>query len=188
MVKLDQELIANYFNGDPESLEILVKRYLPAVYGRALRLAGNRQDAEDISQEVFLRVWRNLRKFDTERSFRAWILSITRNACIDFLRKKKEIPFTEFENAEGVNLLIEKIADPSLSPLEEFERKNFAAVLARASWHLSVKYRKVFSLRAADFTFLEIAEKLGEPFNTVKSRYRRAILMLKKILGDTLLR
>ena len=185
MYKPDQELVLSYLNGDPESLDILIKRHMRPVYGLAMRFVGNRPDAEDITQEVFVRVWRNLRKFDADKSFRAWVLSITRNACIDFLRKIKEIPFVEFENEEGINKLAENIIDLSLLPPEEFERKNLNSLLRRAISGLSAKYRAVLSLRAEELTFREISQKLGEPLHTVKSRYRRALLMLKNILIDS---
>ena len=155
------------------------------VYGLAMRFVGNRPDAEDITQEVFVRVWRNLRKFDADKSFRAWVLSITRNACIDFLRKIKEILFVEFENEEGINKLAENIIDLSLLPPEEFERKNLNSLLRRAISGLSAKYRAVLSLRAEELTFREISQKLGESLYTVKSRYRRALVILKNILIDS---
>lgn len=183
--RTDKELIESYKNGDGKSLEILVKRHLRAVYGFCYYMAGTRQDAEDIAQEVFLRAWRNLHRFDTEKKFRTWLLGIARNACIDFLRRKKEIPFAEFELDGGGNLLLDTLADPAIPLPEELERKNMNVALTGAIAHLGVKYRSVLELRALDLTFREIAEKLQEPLHTVKSRYRRAVFMLKSVLRST---
>ena len=64
---------------------------------------GNQSEAEDITQEVFVKIWKNIKKFDQNRSFKPWIFQIAKNTSIDFLRKKKSIPFSKFENEEGGN-------------------------------------------------------------------------------------
>jgi len=182
----DQQLIENYFKGDEKSLEILIERYLKPVYGFAYRYVNNAQEAEDITQEVFVRAWRNLKKFDKERSFKTWLFSIAKNASIDFFKKKRSVPFAELENEEGESIL-EKIIDPSPLPIAILEQKGIAETLAKALQELSLKYRMVLFLRYNDhFTFQEIAESLGEPLNTVKSRYRRGLIMLKKLLNASI--
>ncbi len=179
----DQILISQYFEGDEKSLEILIKRYLRPIYSFVYRYIGNSQDVEDIVQDVFVRVWRNLKKFDQERSFKTWIFSIAKNASIDFLRKKKTIPFSKFENEDGDNIIIKTLIDPSPSIEDCFEYKDISTVLSTAMEKLSPKYRMVLFLRYNDhFTFKEISEALGEPLNTVKSRHRRALILLRKLL------
>jgi len=176
----DRKLIADYLAGDEKSLEILIKRHLKPVYGFVFRRAGNKQEAEDITQEVFLRVWRNLKKFDCQRSFRAWIFSIARNAVIDALRKKKTLPFAKFAGQEGKNVFLETLADTGPSPADFLERKDVAKKLFSAINKLLPRYSEVLFLRyQKQFTFREIAEALGEPLNTVKSRHRRALILLK---------
>ncbi len=180
----DRQLIEHYFKGDEKSLEILIKRYLKPVYSFTYRYVGNTQETEDITQEVFVRAWRNLKKFDRERSFKTWIFSIAKNASIDFLKKKKTVPFTELENEERESVL-DRIIDPSPLPNELLERKDLMGMLAKAIGKLLPKYRKTLLLRHNDdLTFREISETTGESLNTVKSRYRRAVIMLKKLLGD----
>jgi RNA polymerase sigma-70 factor, ECF subfamily len=181
----DQQLIADYLTGDEQSLELLIKQYLKPIHSFVYRYVGSTPEAEDITQEVFIRVWRNLKKFDQDKSFKTWIFSIAKNASLDFLKKRKTIPFSEFENEDGENMITETFVDPSPLPHELLERAGMAQVLTSAMEKLSPKYRMVLFLRYNDhFNFREIAESLGEPLNTVKSRHRRALVMLKKLLTE----
>ena len=185
MNRADDQLIADYLKGDEESLEILIKRYLKPIYSFVYRYTGSGQDAEDITQEVFVKVWRNLKKFDQQRSFKTWIFAIAKNTSIDLLKKKKAIPFSEFENEAGENMITETLADPSPLPHELLEKAGMAQMLTSAMDTLSPKYRMVLFLRYNDhFNFREIAESLGEPLNTIKSRHRRALVNLKDLLSD----
>jgi len=188
MDRSDQQLINCYLKGDENSLEVLIKRYLKPVYSFIFRFVGDSQEAEDITQEVFVRVWRNLKNFDPRRSrfatlrgkknkkpapyrtegsgagFKTWIFAIAKNACLDWHKKKKNLPL----------YFAETIKDPSPVFNESLER-----ILER----LPSKYRMVLFLRYNDhFTFREIAESLGESINTVKTRHRRGIAILRKLL------
>ena len=185
MDRSDQQLIASYLAGDEKSLEILFGRYLKPIYSFVYRYVSGAHDVEDITQEVFVRIWRNLKKFDQNKSFKTWIFSIAKNAAIDFLKKKKAIPFSEFENEEKENILIETLADPSPLPQELLERTDMKRVLNAAMEKLSPKYRMVLFLRYNDhFNFREISESLGESLHTITSRHRRALIKLKKLLTE----
>lgn len=178
MDRSDQQLVADYLKGDEKSLEILIQQYLKPIYNFVYRYAGNAQDAEDITQDVFMKVWRNLKKFDRQKSFKSWIFTIAKNASIDALKKKKPAPFSEFS-------VIETIADPSPSPNEIFERKEISQMLSLLINKLPLKYREVLFLRYSNgLAFQKIAESLNEPLNTVKSRHRRALITLKKFLKE----
>ncbi len=178
----DQQLIENYFKGDEKSLEILIKRYLKPIYSFIYRYVGNAQEAEDITQETFVKMWRNLKRFDREKSFKTWIFSIAKNTAIDFLKKKRAMQFSDFENERGESTILERFIDSSPLPNELLERKDLAGMLAKAIGKLLPKYRKTLLLRHNDnLTFREISETTGEPLNTVKSRYRRGLIMLKKM-------
>ena len=84
----DKKLIQQYLKGDEKSLEILVVKYLKLIYSFVYKNVGNPAEAEDITQEVFIKVWKNMKKFDQNKSFRPWIFQIAKNTSIDFLRKK----------------------------------------------------------------------------------------------------
>lgn len=181
----DEKLVSEYLKGDEKSLEILIKKYLKPIYSFIYRYLGNIADAEDLTQEIFFRVWKNLKKFDQQKSFKTWVFSIAKNAAIDFLKKKKAIPFSEFESEAGENFISETISDSSPLPSEIFDRENLAQILAAAMDKLPLKCRLVLFLRYNDhFTFEEIAESFGEPLETIRSRHRRGLITLKKILTE----
>lgn len=182
----DEKLINAYLKGDEKSLEILIGKYLKPVYRFVYGYVNNFQEAEDITQETFVRMWRNLKKFDQTKSFKTWIFTIAKNASIDFLRRsrvKKSISFSEFSASggkEGENAFEENFIDPSLSPDKLLENTNLSEIFLKAVEKLFPKYREVILLRHNDqLTFREIAESLNEPLNTVKSRYRRGLIILK---------
>ncbi len=176
----DEELIQKYkAERDENSLEVLVKRYTNLIYGFVYRYVGNGDAASDVTQEVFVKVWRNLNKFDWTRNFKPWIFTIAKNTAIDWLKKKGALPFSLIEERRPD--FLENIKDDSA--LVAFERnllqKDFALALGR----LPSSYNSVIKLRAYEgFSFREISESLQEPLNTVKSRYRRGLVLLKGLM------
>ncbi|MDD5341421.1 MAG: RNA polymerase sigma factor [Patescibacteria group bacterium] len=180
----DENLVLNYLSGDQKSLEILIKRYLKPIYGFIFVLTKNSVEAEDLTQEVFVKMWKNINKYETNRKFKTWLFCIAKNTVIDFSRKKKTIPFSTFENEEADNLFLENIKDVSLLPDEVLERKEEAENLSSVIARLSIKTRKIFELRLnLGYSFNEIAIALGEPLNTVRSRYRRGVFRLRKLFN-----
>lgn len=103
----DEILIKKYLQGDEKSLEILIQRYLKPIYSFIYRFIGNKQDAEDVTQEVFVKAWRNFKKFDQEKKFKTWIFSIAKNTAIDFLKKRRQFRFLSFP-AKANPLLAER--------------------------------------------------------------------------------
>lgn len=181
----DEQLVTNYLKGDEESLEILIKRYLKPIYSFAYRFVGNTQVAEDITQEVFVKAWYNLKKFKQEYKFKTWIFVIAKNTCLDWQKKKRPLPFSVLDNKKEEFSFAENIKDPTPLPNELLERKDLVAVLSKAIETLSAKYRTVLFLRYNEhFTFREIAEILRESIDTIKTRHRRGIAILRKLLKD----
>ena len=179
----EKKIILDCLKGDNESLESLISLYLKPVYNFIYRYIGNAQDADDITQEVFIKMWRSLKKFDQNKNFKTWIFHIAKNTAIDFLKKKKDVSFSAFESEEGKNILTEMLADTALSAKDASEKEETAQALNSAVGKIPQKYGKVLSLYYYDqFNFREIAERLSESINTVKSRHRRALLFLRKIL------
>ncbi len=181
----DEKLVSDYLAGDEESLEIIIKHYLKPIYGFVFRYAGNQADAEDIAQNVFVKMWRQLKKFDTKKNFKVWLFTIAKNTALDFLKKKKAVPFSAFEDKEGNNFLANTLADPAPLPQEIFERQELGQLLNSAIKKLPLAYQEVLSLHYQNqLTFQEIAEILSEPLNTVKSRHHRGVIMLRDFLED----
>lgn len=183
----DIELINQYFNGDEKSLEILIKNYLGPVYRFVCRFAGdNAAAAEDVVQETFFKMWLNLKKYDQKRNFKTWLFSIAKNAALDYLKKKKAIPFSEFDAADSGNKILDALADPSLLIDEILAAQDAAQKIHAVIAKLPLAQRLVFLLRAqADFKFCEIADLLGEPTDTVKSRYRRSLIALRNLINKS---
>lgn len=178
----DKNLIQQYLKGDEKSLELLVKKYLKPIYSFTYKNVGNPAEAEDITQEVFVKVWKNIKKFDQNKNFKPWIFQIAKNTSIDFLRKKKTIPFSRFENEKGQNALVENIAAKPLNLIENFSDRK---VLAAAMQSLSDKEQKIINLRHTEgMSFKEIAEVFQESINTVKSRYRRTLDVLRRNIKE----
>jgi len=179
----EKKLIVQYLKGDTKAFDFLVEGYLKLIYSFIYKNVGNPADAEDITQEVFLRVWKNIRRFDQKKNFRPWIFQIAKNASIDFLRKKKTIPFSRFADEKGHNPLAENIAAAPLNLIEKLSDKK---TLLSAMQGLTEKEQKTVNLRHTDgLSFREIAEVFNESINTVKSRYRRILLRLRQNIKST---
>ncbi len=175
----DIKIIQQYISGDEKSLEILIAKYLKQIYNFVYRNVGSQADAEDITQEVFVKVWKNIRKFDQKKNFKPWVYQIAKNASIDFLRKKKTIPFSKFENENGQNMIIDTMADHEAENLVEnlSDKRVVESIMAG----LPEKDRRIIDLRHNQgMSFKQISENMQEPINTVKSRYRRIIFGLRK--------
>ena len=172
----DEQLVINYLKGDEKSLEVLIKRYLKPIYNFAFQFVGNSPEAEDITQEVFVKMWRNLKKFNRQKKFKTWIFAIAKNTGLDFLRKKKKLSTLSLEEYFY-------LSDLSSSPKEIFEKENLKEKIQEAIEKLSLKTKEILNLYYIEgFNLREIGEILEESINTVKSKHRRAIAKLKNIL------
>lgn len=178
----DRQLISAYIKGDEKSLEVLIKRYLKQIYGFAYKYVRDAQEAEDITQEVFVKIWKNIRVFNRQNDFKPWIYAIARNTSLDFLKKKKPLLFSEME--KGKIAFADNVADRSMLPDKLAEQLDINKVLASEMDKLSAKYRLVLSMYYKDcFNFREISKILGESINTVKSRHRRGLILLKELIN-----
>jgi RNA polymerase sigma-70 factor (ECF subfamily) len=184
--KTDHDLILSALDGDHSAFAILVERYVSPIYKFSYRYVRNGPDAEDIAQETFLRVWKNLKKFDQSKNFKTWIFAIAKNASFDLLKKKKPMPFSQIGEEEDA---VEAVLAPYVAVSDALDgafdrgllKENFDAALAKLPSH----YRDVMMLRYTDnLKFREIAERLGEPIDTVKSRHRRGLALLRNIIVD----
>lgn len=178
----DQQLIEEYLEGDAKSFEHLLDRYLSLVVNFLNSIVGNRQSAEDLSQEVFVKVWRNIKKFHTEKNFKTWLLVIAKNTALDYLRKQK-IKSWEFDSLDDEEKGALDL--PSLEPLpdEILSRKELVVEINNLVNALNSSERTLIELYYREqMTFEEIAEILGESVNSTKSRHRRLLLKLRNKL------
>jgi len=179
----DEQLVAGYLNGDREALNLLIKRYLTPIFNFALKYSKDKDAAEDITQEVFVKVWKKIKKFDNKYKFKNWLYVIAKNTCLDYLKKNKAVAFSALDNG-GDGLLFEQlIQENSASPQTELELKQAAGVINSAVEKLPEKYRETIKMHyLAGYNFREIAETLKESIETVKSRNRRALIYLRKLI------
>lgn len=178
---LDEQLVKMYRKGDETALEVLVKRYLPVIFNFSRQYVGNNDTASDITQETFVKVWKNINKFDTSKKFKTWIFTLAKNTAIDWLREKKALPFSMLETE--TNNPLDNLTDMGLSIADQISQKMDNRQLALAIEQLPGKYSSVIELHNRhDLTFKEISKILKEPLNTVKSKYRRGLSLLKKTL------
>ncbi len=184
----DAELVERHLKGDPQAFNALLTRYTGPLYRFVLRLCGESTIAEDLVQETCVKAWRKLSSFQAERSFKSWIFTIARNTTFDYLKKKKAIPFSTLDEQSPIEEAFQdRIEDERPLPPELLERDDRAQLLETALKELPEKTRTILLLHEGeDLTFQEIAETVHEPLNTVKSRYRRALLSLRTIVDRLL--
>ena len=168
-------------------IEIIIKLHLKSVYNFVFRLSKNKDEASDITQEVFIKVWKNLKKFNPDKNFKTWILTIARNTTIDWLRKKKSIAFSELDyfNDGNDKSFEESIVDIEPLPDDIFMRKELEKEVEKALAKIRPDFREIILLHHTEqLTFEEIGKIVGKPLNTVKSQYRRALNILRKFLVE----
>jgi RNA polymerase sigma-70 factor (ECF subfamily) len=169
----DQVLAAKACDGDLDSFEVLVRRHTPVVYAHALRFFGDASAAEDIVQEVFIKVYRSLDTFDQRARFSTWLYRVTRNACLDSVRagRRRPVPVDPFEIS-------------AVQPGDLSDSVALSASLEQAIRALAPEDRDAFSAIALfELSYPEAAEALAIPVGTVKSRVFRARRSLAATLG-----
>ena len=183
--KTDFEMIRGSLAGDTGAFAVLVERYLNTVYKFAYYYVHDSAEAEDIAQETFLRAWKHLKKFDMEKNFKTWLFAIAKNASLDFIKKKKPLVFSRMaESDDELASLLAPYAEEGELPAHAIDRQILGTGIKEAMSKLPPSYQTVLSLRYDDnLKFVEIAEKLGEPIDTVKSRHRRGLLLLREALA-----
>ncbi len=182
----DEEIIISYKNGDQEAFKGLINRYTSPLYNFIARTT-NKNDAPDMVQEVFIKVWKNINRFDENKaSFKTWIFTIARNTAKDFFKKKRSLLFSDIERNENedINSFAENIPDESLLPDEILKRLEDSKFLNKILDKLNINYKEILILHyQEEMTFDEIGKILNKPLNTVKSQHRRAIIELRKLIN-----
>lgn len=180
----ERALVERAREGDSAAFEKLVTLYERKVYATAFRYTGNEHDAMDVSQEVFIRVFRFLNTFNLESSFSTWIYRITVNACKDHIRKRNaraELPL-ELTDEESGDYTVE-IADSTYDPVEIYERAELRHEIQQAIDDLPPSYKEIVILRdLGGLSYDEIADNLKIEVGTVKSRLSRAREKLRNFL------
>ncbi len=177
----DDELISSYRTGDNEAIKVLIDRYMKPIYTFTYRMTGNRGEAEDVTQETFVKMWRTIGRYKMTNTFKSLLFTIARNTALDHLRKKKSLVFSDFEDSSGRNTLVETLSDPDTLPETLIAKAELSGSLTKNLLALSPPDREILALHyEQDMTFEAIGKILGKPLNTVKSRHRRALTKLRE--------
>ncbi len=178
----DQALISLIKNGDKDAFSILVKRYEKKVLNILFLQLGSIPELEDLAQEVFIKVFKNLKNFRGEAKFSTWLYRITINISYDYRRKNKIVYSLDTPLSDEEDDTFEKfIPDDGNDPLEEVEKRDLQEKMRRIIQNLSQEYQEVLILREYEgLSYEEIANILNCPVGTVESRLFRAREELKK--------
>ncbi|MBD3235922.1 MAG: sigma-70 family RNA polymerase sigma factor [Candidatus Eisenbacteria bacterium] len=170
-----ETLIERCRTGDPLAWEMLVRRYQGRAFGLAYHYLGNAEEARDLAQEIFVRIYERLASCTSAETFVPWMIRIGRNLCIDRLRRRRARP-------QAVTTPVEEMVDLAADapgPATDLERGARRDLVQRAIARLSDVNREVILLKEIEgLTLQEIAEMLGVPIGTVKSRSNRARIAL----------
>lgn len=181
----DAAAIERTLAGDPEAFGHLVSRYHRAVFSIAYRMTGSRVEAEDLCQDVFLRAYRSLPRFDRSLPFAPWLRRIASNASLNHLRHR--FVAAGVVAAADPDEAVPLAPDPSAGPEERAERAQTADRLGRALSTLPANHRLAFTLKyVEELTADEIAQAMDAPKNTVKTWLLRAREALREELADEL--
>jgi RNA polymerase sigma-70 factor, ECF subfamily len=173
----DTDLIRQATGGSVEAFNLLVSRWERRVYNYLLRITGNREDALDLAQDVFLKAYQNLRKLDDPARFAPWIYRIAHNEAYSLLRRRKPETDPDSVEPEATDTGI-TVGGSSVYPIE------LSLAVASALSRLSPDQRETVVLKIYQgFKFEEMAEILGCPASTVKSRLYTALELLKAELA-----
>lgn len=183
----DVELVEAVLSGERQQFALLVERYQRDIYNVGYRSTNNRQDAQDVTQETFLRAFRSLARYDTGRSLRTWLYTIAVNVCRDWARTKERRP-------QAVALLDSDGSDPvspdpnrSAQPQDVVIDREIQRTVQAAVMELDPDYRLLvilFYMRGLPQA--EIADIMGLPLSVVKNRLYRARKRLRQTLGYAL--
>ena len=174
----DEQLVKMVLSGQTAAFELLVQRYQKQIFALAYRLGGDYDEAQDMAQEAFVRIYQELSRFDTGRRFFPWMYRVAHNTCVNILHKRPKdtssledaLPFWEDDNS-------------SSSPTEAFALQERAEKVQSALQSLPENYRLPLVLKYLEgMSYQEISDQLSLPVSTIETRLFRGRNMLKKLL------
>jgi RNA polymerase sigma-70 factor, ECF subfamily len=185
----DEDLMVMYQQGEVRAFEILLGRHRKSVYNFILRFVGDKETAEDLLQETFMRVIKGADAYKRQAKFTTWLYTIARNLCVDQTRRRKHRRHASLDApmdaSDDSGSLMDVIASNEMASDRKSVNKELFATMQRAIAGLSEEQREVFLMREfLDLPFKQIAEVVGVPENTVKSRMRYALEKLRLELDE----
>ncbi|MCJ7811768.1 sigma-70 family RNA polymerase sigma factor [bacterium] len=177
----DAQLIHAFLSGREKAFEKLLKRYERPLFSFIFRFVGDRQSAEDLFQQTWLKVIQGLSHYEERGTFSSWLFGIANNCCIDYVRRKNKAKRNDLVSSEGM----EQLESGELNQMDTFLKKEKTAWLEKAVTKLPPDQRQVLLLRVySELPFKEIANILNDPLNTVLGRMHYAIQNLQKMAKE----
>ena len=181
----DRALVARILEGDRDRFTELVRRYEKRLVNYVYRITHRYEGAHDLAQDIFVKVYLALDRYDPKYQFSTWLFRIAQNSAIDALRKKSiaEVPIVRTGgDDEGKE---REFADAGVSPYRAMKNKQLSAAIDTAVFNLPPDYRELIQLRHfAELSYEEIASMKKLPLGTVKNKLFRARNLLKEALGE----
>lgn len=178
----DAILVSNYIKGDESSLEILIKRHKQRIYSFIYSKVFDRDIAEDVFQDTFIKVIRTLKrgKYNEEGKFLPWVMRIAHNLVIDHFRKNNRMP--KFDNSGDFDIF-SVISDNALNAEKVMVKEQVEADVRRLIDELPEDQKEVLVMRMYnDMSFKEISERTGVSINTALGRMRYALINMRKVI------
>lgn len=183
----DREIVREVLNGNPDLFEVLVARYEKPIFNYVYGMVRHRQDAEDLTQEAFVKAFFALKTYKESFEFSTWMYRIARNVCLDYFRRQKIRSFFSLntpvgeEEEDEIGDFLPSGKDPEEGVLEGELLEQVSEAVGKLPW----KFREVIVLRyVEELPYEDIAQILGVPVGTVKTYLHRAKLKLKEMLGE----
>jgi RNA polymerase sigma-70 factor (ECF subfamily) len=185
----DESLMLRYRDGEVRAFELLVTRHRKPVFNFILRFVRDPAQAEDVTQETFLRLIKGADAYQRQAKFTTWLYTIARNLCIDAARRGKHRKAASLDapmgDDDGSASLLDLVPDGAAGVDRQAQSRELAVRMRAAIEALPDEQREIFLLReVADLQFNEIAAVVGCPENTVKSRMRYALEKLREALEE----
>lgn len=186
--QIEKRLTKQALKGDQTAFAEIVELYKDKIFHLAYRMLSNRHEAEDVVQETFLRVYKNLDRYDPHQKFSTWIYRIATNLCIDRLRKRKptyslDADTNDQEGSDAYSF----IPSDNQTPESEYLLSETQQLIHQAIDTLPAKYKSVMVLRyLQELSLQEISDVLGMPVTTIKTRVHRGREFLRKKLEHKL--
>ena len=184
----DAVVLERVLLGDEDAFALLVRRYEPKLRVYVSQIVPSDEEARDLVQEAFIRVWRHLDQYDPTFRFSTWLFRIAHNLAIDHLRRRRQptVSLDLGEDEEGDELRLDPV-DPGRGPLADLANRELAQAMAREIEHLPEGYRELIILRHfVGLSYVDIADLKGLPLGTVKNKLFRAHSVLREALGEYL--
>ena len=185
----DEDLMVRYQRGEVRAFEVLLGRHRKSVFNFILRYVGDKETAEDLLQETFMRVIKGAEAYKRQAKFTTWLYTIARNLCVDQTRRRKHRRHASLDapmaSEADSGTLLDVIPGNEMASDRKTVNKALYARLQGAIASLGEEQREVFLMREfLDMPFKQIAEVVGVPENTVKSRMRYALEKLRLDLDE----